>query len=113
MAENIDTFSCVVMSEFNSASLTSSFQLINSTGLTNSVKILVIANSSSNWVLISFDGANLSDMIPPNTRVAIDLQANHACNSAYSSGTLNGRKFQAVYAKGTASAGSIGVGGYR
>ena len=113
MSENIDTFSCVVMSEFNSASLTGSFQLINSTGLSNSVKILVLTNTSSNWVSISFDGSNLADMIPPNSRVEIDLQANHACNSSYSSGTLNGRKFQQVYAKGTASAGSIGVGGYR
>jgi hypothetical protein len=42
----------------------------------------------------------------------IDCQANHADNSAYGSGTLNGAQRQILYGKGTAGTGSVYIMGY-
>jgi len=121
---NLDTFQCIEMSIFDASTLSGSFQVMNgasqqsgtsSVGFQNDIKILKIYNDGTTGVIISYDGVINNDYLPSKGTMIIDLQTNHADNSSYSSGTLNGRKGQLVWGKGTASSAghNIYISGYR
>ena len=106
-------FACIPRAVFNTASITGTYQVLNTTGFANDIKILKIYNAGSAGVDISYDGVTDHDYYPPVSTLIIDLQTNHTCNSSNGSGTLAGRKFQQIWGKGTAGAGNLYIIGYR
>ncbi len=121
---NLDTFQCIEMAIFDATTLTGTYQVMNgaaqqtgtsSVGFQNDIKLLKFYNDGSTGVTISYDGVINNDYLPSKGTLIIDLQANHADNSSYSSGTLNGRKGQKVWGKGTASSAGLNIyiSGYR
>lgn len=110
------------MAVFNSASLTGSFAPLNGSssyliftgnGFQDDIKILKVYNGSTVGVTVSYDGVTRHDFWPAGATIIIDLQTNHADNSAYAAGTLNGRKGQIIFGSGSAGAGNIYISGYR
>lgn len=120
---NLDSFQCIEMAVFDSTTLSGTYQVMNgasqqadtgSVGFQNDIKILKFYNDGTTAVTISFDGVVKNDYIPSKGTLIIDLQTNHSDNSSNGSGTLNGRKGQVVYGKGSAStSGNIYISGYR
>lgn len=113
-----DAFQCIEMAVFDASTLSGTYQVMNgaaqqadtgSVGFQDSIKILKIYNDGSTGVTISYDGVVKNDYLPSKGTMIIDLQTNHADNSAYASGTLNGRKGQLVYGKGTASSAGLNI----
>ena len=113
MGTDLSSFQCIPRAVFNTASLTGSYQALNGTGFGDDIKILKIYNAGTLGIDISYDGTTDHDYFPAGATQIIDLQANHADNSAYSSGTLNGRKGQVIYGKGKAGTGNLYIIGYR
>ena len=112
----------VEMAVFNSAGLTGSYQALNGasqyaiytgSGFPDSIKSLKIYNGSNVGITVSFDGVTRNDYWPPGATIILDVQANHANNSAYGSGTLNGAMGQIIYGLGSAGTGSIYISAYR
>ena len=88
--------SAIPMTTFNPATLTGSFQAINSTGTADDVKILKMFNGSTTvGIVISFDGVTAHDYWPPQATLIIDFEANHF--SINGSGTKYIRKGQVIY----------------
>lgn len=112
MAE-LSSFQCITRAVFNTASMTGSYQALNGTGFSDDIKILKIYNAGTQGIDISYNGVTDHDYFPAGATLIIDLQANHSDNSSYSSGTLNGRKGQIIYGKGTAGTGNLYIIGYR
>jgi len=120
---NLDTFQCIEMAVFDMTTLTGSFEPLNtasqqpvvgSEGFQDSIKVLKLYNDGDTGITLSYNGIVPHDYLPAKGTQIIDLQANHASNSAYGSGTLNGRKGQYIYGLGTAStAGNLYISGYR
>lgn len=121
---DLSSFQCIEMAVFDASSLTGSYQVMNgasqqadtgSIGFEDDIKILKIYNDGSTGVTISFNGVKKMDYLPSKGTMILDLQANHSDNSSYGSGTLNGRKGQLVYGKGTASSAGLNIyiTGYR
>jgi len=102
------------MATFDTSSLSGTYQSLNSTGFGEDIKMLKIYNASDVGITISYDGgANDNDFLPPVSTFILDIQANHADNSAYNSGTLNGRTGQIIMGKGSAGTGNVYIAGYR
>ena len=120
---NLDYFTCIEMAVFDMTTLTGSFQPLNtstqqpvvgSEGFQDAIKVLKIYNDGDTGITLSYNGIVPNDYLPAKGTMIIDVQANHADNSAYGAGTLNGRKGQFVYGKGTASsAGNLYISGYK
>ena len=123
MSENFDSFQWIEMAVFDATTLTGSYQVMNgaaqqtdtgSIGFEKDIKVLKMYNDGTTGLTISYNGVVKNDYLPSKGTLIIDLQANHADNSSYSSGTLNGRKGQLVWGKGSASAsGNIYISGCR
>ena len=120
----LNSFECIEMSIFDASSLTGTYQVMNgaaqqsgtsSIGFQKDIKILKVYNDGSTGVTISYDGVINNDYLPSKGTMIIDLQSNHADNSAYGSGTKYGRKGQLVWGKGTASSAGLNIyiSGYR
>ncbi len=105
-------FQCIPRAVFNTASLTGSYQALNGTGFSEEIKMLKIYNSGTLGIDISYDGVTDHDYFPPGMTLILDLQTNHDCNSAYSSGAKIGRKGQIIFGKGTAGVGNLYIVGY-
>lgn len=100
MPDDVSYVSAVTKAEYNPASLTGSFQALNGTGFTDSVKIWKLYNGSTTVSIeISFDGVNPHDFIPPLGTCIIDFQTNHSNVGTYSNGTWNLRKGQIIYGR--------------
>jgi len=112
VSNELNSVQTVVLSNFDSASITAAYQSINGTGISNDVKILRIINNSDTSITISYDGVSDADVILSASAETYEFQANSR-NVAENPGTLYVRKGQIIYAKGTAGTGSIHVGGYR
>lgn len=110
---DLSSFQCIPMATFASASVTGSYQSLNGSGFGDDIKILKVYNGSTLGITISYDGVTDHDFWPAGATLIIDLQTNHSDNSAYGAGTLNGRKGQIIYGKGTAGTGSLYISGYR
>ena len=115
MAEdNLAYVSCVTKSVFNPASLTGSYQALNGTGFTDSVKILKIYNPSTTVSIdISLDGVINHDFVPPLSTLIVDFQGNHSSQTTYGTGTLNLRRGQILYGKTAESPTFLQIIGYR
>ena len=119
---DLSSFQCIEMAIFNTASLGASFSALNGassyslytgSGFQDDIKILKIYNASTVGITISYDGVTNHDFFPSGATIIIDLQANHENNSAYGSGTKNGRKGQILFGKGSAGTGNLYISGYR
>lgn len=125
-------FDCIEMAIFDATTLDPNiYALLNGAaqqpGLSNigfesDIKILKIYNDGSTGVTLSYGRRNSDDSdyldqdyLPSKGTMIIDLQTNHADNSAYGAGTKYGRKGQLVYGKGTASSAGLNIyiSGYR
>lgn len=118
----LSSFTCIEMAVFDTAFLTGTFQIVNGpssylvftgAGFQDDIKILKMYNDGTNGVTISYSGVKREDYLPAKGTLIIDLQANHADNSAYGSGIKNGRKGQLVHATGTPGIGNLYISGYR
>ncbi len=113
MAE-LSSVQCVLKSVFNPASLTGTYQAMNSTGFSDDIKIMKLYNGSTTVSIdISLDGVNNHDFIPPLGTLIVDFQAGHSDNSAYGAGTLNVRKGQILWGKTAETPTYLQMIGYR
>jgi hypothetical protein len=110
---DLSSFQCINAASFDLSTLTGSFQSLNGTGFSDDIKLLKIFNGSTTGVDISYDGVNKHDYWPPGATIIIDFQANHADNSAYGAGTLNGRKGQIIYGRTSTTTTQLQIAGYR
>lgn len=105
---------CVLKAQFNPASLTGTYQAMNGSGFSDSIKILKIYNPSSTVSIdVSLDGVNDHDFIPPLGTLIVDFQTNHYDGSNYASGTLNVARGQILYGKTAAQPTFLQMVGYR
>ncbi len=110
--DEVDFVSAIPMATFDPASLTGSYQALNTTGTSDNVKILKMFNGSSTvGVVISFDGITDHDYWPPMATLIIDFEANHY--SINGSGTKYVRKGQIIYGKTTATQNLVFISGFR
>jgi hypothetical protein len=122
--EDLDSFQCIEMAVFDANSLSGTYQAMNgaaqqadtgSVGFQDDIKILKIYNDGSTGVTISFNGVVKHDYLPSKGTQIIDLQTNHKDWGTHGTGTLNGRKGQIVYGKGSSSTAGLNIyiTGYR
>lgn len=101
------------LSTFDAASLTSTYQAINSSGFEKAVLILRLVNASTADVLISYDGTNDHDVTPGTAanipRNFIQLDFTSAPNNT---GYIYIPARTKVYVKGTAGVGTIYLAAY-
>lgn len=91
-----------------SSTLTSSYEAINSSGLTHPCNILRLISTSSTAVTISYDGVNDHDFLPAGQT----LQINATTNGLPPEHTATFQEGTVVYVKGTAGTGNIYLAGY-
>jgi len=104
---------CVPKAQFNPASLTGSYQALNSTGFSEAIKILKIYNGSTTVAIdISLDGVTDHDFIPPLGTMIVDFQANHDSAATYGTGTLNVSRNQILYGKTASQPNYLQIVGY-
>lgn len=114
MAEDVMYVHCVTKAEFNPAALTGSYQALNGTGFSDSVKILKIYNPSTTVSIdISLDGVTAHDFIPPLGTLIVDFQTNHSSEQTSGTGTLNLRKYQILWGKTASNPSFVQMVGYR
>lgn len=114
MAEETSRVQCVTKSQFNPASLTGSYQPLNGSGFSDTVKILKIYNPSTTVSMdISLDGVTDHDFIPPLGTLIVDFQTNHYDGPIYGTGTLNVAQGQILWGKTAAQPNYLQIVGYR
>ncbi len=114
MSDELSCVQCVLKSEFNPASLTGSYQSMNGSGFSDSVKILKIYNPSTTVSIdVSLDGVNAHDFIPPLGTLIVDFQTNHYDGGTFGTGTLNVRKGQIIFGKTASNPTYVQFIGYR
>lgn len=114
MADEFSSVQAVVKSVFNPASLNGSYQPMNGTGFSDTVKIMKIYNPSTTVSIdVSLDGVNPHDFIPPLSTLIVDFQTNHYDSASFGTGTLNLRKGQILYGKIAESPTFLQIIGYR
>lgn len=105
---------CVLKAQFNPASLTGSYQALNGSGFSDTVKILKIFNPSTTVSIdISLNGVDDHDFIPPLGTLIVDFQTNHAVGPIGGQGTLNVAAGQILYGKTAAQPTYLQIVGYR
>lgn len=113
MAQESYYLQCVPKAQFNPTSLTGTYQALNGSGFSNSVKILKIYNPSTTAAIdISLDGVNDHDFIPPLSTLIIDVQANHNTTPPSGGGTLRVGTNQILYGKTAAQPTYMQIVGY-
>ena len=111
---DLSSFQCMLATSFDPAALTGTFAPLNGTGFSTDIKILKIYNPSTTiGIDISYDGVNKHDYWPPGATLIIDLQANHADNSAYGAGTLYGRQGQIIWGRTSSTSSQLQIAGYK
>lgn len=111
---DLTSMQAITMAVFDTATLTGTYATLNGTGFSDDIKILKIYNGSTVGVTVSYNGGtNDQDFYPAGSTQILDLQTNHADNSAYGAGTLYGRKGQIIMGKGSAGSGNLYIIGYR
>lgn len=121
--DELSRVQCVLKAQFNPASLTGSYQVINGAGtqsnasiigFSDTAKILKIWNPSNTVSIdISLDGVNDHDFIPPLGTLIIDFQTNHYDGGSYGTGTLNVALGQLIWGKTAANPTFLQIIGYR
>ncbi len=114
MSEEFSSVQCVLKAQFNPALLNGTYQAMNGTGFSDSVKVLKIYNPSTTISIdVSLDGVNNHDFIPPLATLIVDFQTNHYDGPIYGSGTLNVRQGQILWGKTAESPTFLQIIGYR
>lgn len=114
MADDVQYVQCVTKAEFDTSTLTGSYQALNGSGFSDTVKVLKIYNPSTTVSIdISLDGVNPHDFIPPLSTLIVDFQTNHSDSASFGTGTLNLRKNQILYGKTAANPTYLQMIGYR
>lgn len=114
MSDEFSSVQCVTKASFNPASLTGTYQAMNGTGFSDTIKILKIFNPSTTVSIdVSLDGVNDHDFIPPLSTLIVDFQTNHYDGGTYGTGTLNVRVGQILWGKTAANPTFIQMVGYR
>lgn len=112
--EETSRVQCVLKASFNPASLTGTYQALNGTGFSDTVKILKIYNPSTTVSIdISLDGVHDHDFIPPLSTLIVDFQTNHYDGPIYGTGTLNVAVGQILYGKTAENPTFLQIVGYR
>ncbi len=106
MAKNV--IQSATLATFNSASLTASYQAVNSSGLPAGCLLVRIVNAATTAITISYDGTTDHEFVGANSFVQLDLQSNSQPNGF----VANMKKGTVIYVKGTAGVGTIGVSAY-
>ncbi len=105
---------CVLKAQFNPASLTGTYQALNGTGFSDTVKILKIYNPSTTISIdISLDSVNDHDFIPPLGTLIVDFESNHTNIISSSGGILQLKKGQILYGKTAAQPTYLQIIGFR
>lgn len=112
MAE-LTSLQAITMAVFDTSTLTGTYASLNGSGFSDDVKILKFYNAGTLGITVSYNGTDDQDFFPAGATQILDLQTNHADNSSNGAGTLNGRKGQIIYGKGTAGIGNFYIIGYR
>lgn len=103
----------IPLTSFAAASLTASYQAINSNGLDEACFLLRIINENSTGITISYDGINDHDFLAgtaaaiPREILELDFSA-----GSHSGSPLKFAKGMKVYVKGSAGVGTIYLSGY-
>jgi len=114
MSDELSRVQCVLKSQFDPTTLTGSYQALNGSGFSDTVKIMKIWNPSKTISIdISLDGINDHDFIPPLGTLIVDFQTNHYDGGSYGTGTLNVSKGQILYGKTAAQPTFLQIIGYR
>jgi len=113
ISPSFNWFQAIPAAQFNPASLSGTFQPIFTAGFADSIKIMTVYNGGTVGIEVSFNGSDLHALWPAGATLVIDLQTNHADNSEYGAGTLNGRKGQNVWVRTSTSSSLLTVGGFR
>ncbi len=121
--DELSRVQCVLKAQFNPASLSGSYQVINgaasqsnvsAVGFSDTAKILKIWNPSTTVSIdISLDGVNDHDFIPPLGTLIIDFQTNHYDGGSYGTGTLNVAQGQLIWGKTAEQPTFVQIIGYR
>lgn len=106
MAQN--SVKALPLSTFSSASITSSYQLVNGTGFLAPVFLIHIVNDSTTAITISYDGTTDNEYVRAGSDLVIPSQSNSQPNAHYSLWS----SYTKVYVKGTAGTGTIAISGY-
>lgn len=92
--------SAVPKAQFNPASLTGTYQALNSSGFDDSVRIWKLWNPSTTISIdISFNGIDDHDFIPPLGTLIVDFNANADSEPSSGTGRKQLRKGQIIYGK--------------
>src|SRR5512139_219999 len=114
MAEETSRVQCVLKTEFDPTTLNGTYQPMNGSGFSDSVKILKIYNPSTTISIdVSFDGVNPHDFIPPLATLIVDFQANHYDGPTFASGQWNVSRYQILWGKTAANPTFLQIVGYR
>ena len=113
MTVELSSVQCIIRADFNTATLTNSYQPLNGSGFSDDVKILEVYNGSAVGIDVSLDGVNKHLFWPAGATLIVDFQTNHSDNSSYGAGRLNGRKGQIIYGKTAESSTLLFISGYR
>jgi hypothetical protein len=108
-------------SAYNLMNGPSQYTYYTGSGFPDNIKTLQFYNGSTVPVTMSFKQIVNSGSVvnvpnfylPVGGTFVLDIQANHANNSAYGSGTLNGRVGQRIWGNATAGTGSIYISAFR
>ncbi len=112
--EELSRVQCVLKAQFNPASLTGTYQALNGSGFSDTVKILKIYNPSTTVSIdISLNGVDDHDFIPPLGTLIVDFQTNHYDSASFGSGTLNVAQGQILYGKTAEAPTYLQIVGYR
>ncbi len=98
----------IALTSIDSATLSGSYQVVNSSGLSNACSIVRLVNASNVGVTVSYDGSTDNDYLRANSDIQLSFQA----NSQPSSAIANLSKNTHVYVKGSAGTGLIYLSGY-
>jgi acyl dehydratase len=106
-------FQAITASQFNTGTLSGTFQPVFTSGFPDNFKIMTVYNGSGVAVDYSFDGVNFHGVWPAGATLIVDLQANHSDNPPYGSGTLNGIAGQNLWVRTATNPTWLTVGGFR
>jgi hypothetical protein len=103
-----NSIQAIPLTSIDSATLASSYKVINAGGLAAPCFLIRIINTSGVTVTISYDGTTDNDVLAANSTLQLDFQENSQPNN-YIAKLSKGTQ---IYAKGTAGTGLIYLAGY-
>lgn len=106
-------FQAIPCSQFNPASLSSSFQPVFTAGFPDNIKIMEVFNGGAVAIDVSYDGTNLHAVWPAGATLIVDFQTNHRDVPPHGGGTLYGKAGQNVWVRTSVNPTFLTIGGFR